>query len=124
MWTFDIAAALSWVFWQTFVSYLFGPRGESKVSRKKTVSLFFGGLHPKSYCVRDGDDTVGDGDGDGDDDAGNGDLVADDGGDDDGDGGEDDDDGEEVVGTELALAPSLEPHSQWWAPTSLGLSSW
>ena len=40
--------------------------------------------------------------------------------DDDDDGSEDDDDGEEVVGTELALAPSLEPHSQWWAPTSLG----
>ena len=50
-------------------------------------------------------------------------VSRDDGGDDDGDGGEDDGDGEEVVGTELALAPSLEPHSQWWAPTSLGLSS-
>ena len=66
----------------------------------------------------------GDGDGgfvgDGDDVDSDVDLVGD--GDDD-DGGEDDGDGEEVVGTELALAPSLEPHSQWWAPTSLGLSS-
>ena len=133
----------------------FGPWGDSKVTRKKPVFLFFGS-HPKSYCVGDGDDTDGDGDGDlvgdcddvevdgdlvddGDDDYGDGDYDGDgdddgeddddgggdeDDGDDDVDGGEDDDDGEEVVGTELALAPSLEPHSQWWAPTSLGLSSW